>query len=71
MWFGCHGYLKGKGQQPYLVITPVFFDKLGTIHMALTWRPEQATIRKSFRLRLGDTRLATAVLDLLSIAGVQ
>ena len=71
LWFGCHGYLTGKGQQSHLVITPVTFDNTGTIHMTLTWTLQRVPLRKPFRLHLSDVRLATPLLDTLVVSGVQ
>jgi xylan 1,4-beta-xylosidase len=69
MWFGCHGYLKGEGQLPHLIITPVTFDATGTMHLTLTWTPQQVAVGKPFHLELGDTRLASPVLSELAIPG--
>jgi xylan 1,4-beta-xylosidase len=67
MWFGCHGYLKGPGQQPHLVITPVTFDSAGAMRMTLTWTPQEVLINKPFHLDLGATRLASIHLSALAM----
>jgi beta-xylosidase len=65
VWFGCHGYLKGKGQQPHLVITPLTFDH-EVIRMVATWTPQVIFLPHHFRVRLGDTRLASPDLEKLA-----
>ncbi len=69
MWFGCHGYLKGKGQQPHLIVTPVTFDSHGIMHMTLTWTTQHVTVPNRFRLDLDGTRLATPTLATLAERG--
>lgn len=66
VWFGCHGYLKGAGQQPHLIITPITFDRQGVIHMALTWTPQAIVLLRHFGLRMDDTRLASPILGKLA-----
>jgi beta-xylosidase len=58
LWFGCHGYLKGKGQEPHLVITPLNFDH-DVVQMTVTWTPQVIFLPRRFRVRLGDARLAS------------
>lgn len=62
LWFGCHGALKGKGQESHLVITPLTFDH-EVIHMVVTWTPQVIFLPHRFRVRLGDTRLASPALE--------
>jgi len=35
------------------------------MHMTLTWTPQQVPVSKPFRLRMGDTRLATLTLTIV------
>ncbi|WP_231581103.1 glycoside hydrolase family 43 protein [Silvibacterium bohemicum] len=65
LWFGCHGYLKGKGQQPHLVITPLTFDH-EVINLTATWTPQVIFLPHHFRVHLNDTRLASP--DLVKLA---
>ena len=65
VWFGCHGYLKGKGQEPHLVITPMSFDH-DVIHMVVTWTPQTIFLPHHFKVKLGDTRLASPQLGPLA-----
>ena len=64
-WFACHGVLKGGGQQPHLVITPLTFDH-EVIHMTATWTPQVVFLPRRFRVRLGSTRLASPELQKLA-----
>lgn len=66
VWFSCHGYLKGKGQEPHLIITPLRFDDAGILHMRLTWTLQKVTLSRQFHLNLGTTRLATLQLNRLA-----
>ena len=65
LWFGCHGYLKGKAEQPHLVIAPVTFDHQ-VIRMVTTWTPQVIFLPHHFHVHLGDTRLASPELTWLA-----
>ncbi|GGG96402.1 glycoside hydrolase family 43 protein [Silvibacterium dinghuense] len=65
LWFGCHGYLKGKGQLPHLVITPMRIDH-DQVKMVVTWTPQVLFYPKKFHVRPTDTRLASP--DLATLA---
>ena len=65
LWFGCHGYLKGKGQEPHLVITPLNFEH-EVVRMTMTWTPQVIFLPHHFRVHLGDTRLASPDLEKLA-----
>ena len=65
LWFGCHGYLKGQGERPHLVITPMNFDHQ-VIRMTATWTPQVLFLPHHFRVHIGDTRLASPELTRLA-----
>lgn len=65
LWFACHGYLKGKGQMPHLVITPMHVDH-DTVKMVATWTPQLIFIPKKFHVQLTDSRLASPDLEKLA-----
>jgi beta-xylosidase len=65
LWFGCQGTLRGKAQQPHLVITPLTFEH-EVVHMVATWTPQVLFLPHHFHVRLGDTRLASPDLTRLA-----
>jgi xylan 1,4-beta-xylosidase len=71
VWFGCHGFLKGVGQQPHLIITPLTFDGKGVVHMDLSWEPREVPVPQPFSLQLDGTSLASPDLKRIAESGTQ
>ena len=66
LWFACRATLRGTDQQPRLVIAPITFDH-SVIHMVATWTPQVVFLPRHFRVRLGDSRLASPELQKLAV----